>query len=393
MKVCHVTNVHPRFDRRIFFKECFALRDAGHEVYLIAPGGESEREVIEGITIIRGPGLRRKRHFLRDCRRIMEIAGQLRADVYHLHDPWLLPFGFAAKRRLEAAVIFDAHEDYVAEALVRSWMPGPLRRMFAWCIERYERRAARMLDAFVVVDRDTLKRVEAVGGRAVTVENYVPRASYPSAPSNMDDYVARGPVVLHTGALNESRGSRVMVEAAAILKARGVDFRLLLVDRHYGDAAEGHRQVVEMIRDHDVANCVELVPEVRFDRLGELLSRGAVGLSILADLPGWDVATPTKIFEYMAYTMPVVGYRHPGHAAVIEGSDAGWLFDDYSGQSLADCLARVLPLMDERYRRGVNAFNAFRGKYTWEDQAARLVGLYEELAASRNSMRRSGAKV
>jgi glycosyltransferase involved in cell wall biosynthesis len=382
MRVCHVTNFHPRLDRRIFSKECVALRDAGHEVFLIAPGGSQECEVLHGITILRGPMLHRKRDFLRNCRQIYRMARDLQADVYHLHDPFLLPFGFKAQRRLGAHVIFDAHEDYVAEAAVRTWMPGPLRRLFAWCVERYEKRAARVFDAFVVVAEDTRRRVESVGGRAVVVANYVPGESFPKEPATIEQYAARGPTILHTGALNESRGSRIMIEAAAILKRRGFDFRWLVVDRYYGDPVVGRAAVERLIRDANVEDRVEIVPEVTYDRLGEILRRGAIGISILDALPGWDVATPTKIFEYMAYTMPVVSFRLKGHQEIVEGNGAGWLFDRFSGEDLAACLALVLPDVVLRHGKGLNGFRAFREKYLWEDQAARLVELYEQLIAA-----------
>ena len=162
MKICHVTVLHPGLDRRIFHKECAALRDAGHDVYLILPDGKVDREVIDGITVITGPRLTGKRRVFQCCNEVFRIARDLRADAYHLHDSWLLPFGFKVKKRLGSLVVFDSHEDFVGMCGGgRPWIPIGLRDRARRVVSGCERRAARRFDAFVTVAEPTRRRASA----------------------------------------------------------------------------------------------------------------------------------------------------------------------------------------------------------------------------------------
>ena len=50
-KVCHVTSVHPRYDVRIFHKQCKSLSNHGFDVTLLV-NDDLQDEIIDGIKII-----------------------------------------------------------------------------------------------------------------------------------------------------------------------------------------------------------------------------------------------------------------------------------------------------------------------------------------------------
>jgi len=51
VQICHLTSVHPRFDPRIFYKECLSLAENGYKVVL-AVRDSREDEEYQGIKII-----------------------------------------------------------------------------------------------------------------------------------------------------------------------------------------------------------------------------------------------------------------------------------------------------------------------------------------------------
>ena len=98
MKVCHLTSAHDSYDTRIFQKECISLAERGGlEVFLVAPG-KSRRE--KGVTVI-GVGdkpenrLKRMTTFTHE---VYKAAVSVNAELYHFHDPELLPIGMKLKK-------------------------------------------------------------------------------------------------------------------------------------------------------------------------------------------------------------------------------------------------------------------------------------------------------
>ena len=107
--VCVVAPVHAWDDVRVYQKEARTLADAGYRVSVIARAPSPQS--IDGIEII--PSISDSRY--RPVRFLLLPAVgvqalQQNADIYHLHDPELIPIGLRLKR-LGKRVIFDAHED------------------------------------------------------------------------------------------------------------------------------------------------------------------------------------------------------------------------------------------------------------------------------------------
>ena len=96
VQIRHLTSVHSPFDTRIFFKECLSLVEAGYQVTLIAP--HTHDETVQGVRILALPSSsnRMSRMTLRVWR-VYQLAKKLNADLYHFHDPELIPLGMLLK--------------------------------------------------------------------------------------------------------------------------------------------------------------------------------------------------------------------------------------------------------------------------------------------------------
>ncbi|MDQ5920419.1 MAG: hypothetical protein QG673_475, partial [Pseudomonadota bacterium] len=108
LKICHITSVHPRYDIRIFVKECRTLANIGanasadiakinytyeHDVSLIV-ADELADEIKDQIKIYSvGKAFSRKHRIFVTCRKIYNRVLELNPDVVHFHDPELMPVG------------------------------------------------------------------------------------------------------------------------------------------------------------------------------------------------------------------------------------------------------------------------------------------------------------
>ena len=98
-KVCHLSSVHPRRDTRIFMKMCASLANYGYVTFLIVADGMGIEEC-NGVYIYDiGQSKGRVDRILRAPKRIYKEAIRLDADIYHLHDPELIPIGLVEEAR------------------------------------------------------------------------------------------------------------------------------------------------------------------------------------------------------------------------------------------------------------------------------------------------------
>ena len=98
MKICHLTSAHPQEDIRIFHKECASLAAHGYETYQIACGKTYEKMGVHQIGIgDRDAG--KLGRIIKTARRVYKKAVELNVEIYHIHDPELMPYAVKLKRR------------------------------------------------------------------------------------------------------------------------------------------------------------------------------------------------------------------------------------------------------------------------------------------------------
>ena len=221
-KVCHMTSAHGPEDIRIFHKECVSLADAGYDVYLVERGDSYDKKGVHIVGVGEIPSGRFRR-MTKGAKMVYEKALDVDAEIYHLHDPELLPYGLKLKRKGKK-VIFDSHENVPAQIMGKEWIPLPLRRMVSTLYARYEAYAIRRLDAVVTVNQRIADRLRSVAQRVEIVTNY-PRLD--DIQFHDTPFSEREPIVCYAGGISKVRGEDIMIEAM-----RGVDGTLILAGNH-----------------------------------------------------------------------------------------------------------------------------------------------------------------
>lgn len=111
----------------MFQKEVGTLYARGFNIRLISQ--HDRPEVVKGIRIIPLPKARsRFDRMTRLVVRLIWLATKQRTDVYHLHDPALIPVGVVLEL-LGKKVLYDAHEAHGEKILSKEWIKPSLRRI------------------------------------------------------------------------------------------------------------------------------------------------------------------------------------------------------------------------------------------------------------------------
>lgn len=354
MKVCHFTSAHFATDDRIYLKECRSLFDAGYEVVIVAKGEDRE---LDGVKISGcGEASGRAERFLLFAKKIYKRALEENCDVYHFHDPELLPYGMKLKKRGKI-VIFDSHEDVPGQILDKYWIPKALRRAVSVFYKKYETHCVKRLDAVVTATPHIAKQFEGRANKITVVNNYpmLDDIKYQDAP-----FESREKIIGYAGGLDEIRGKSVIFEAM-----KKVDGCLVLAG------------------DHDVPEDAENIRSLgKVDREGvnALCASSRAGVLLYQPAENHFASQPIKMFEYMAAGLPFVASDFPLWKEIVEGNDCGICVPPSDVDAIAAALQRLLDDYEAAERMGRNGRRAVEEKYSWESERKKLLGLYKELA-------------
>ncbi len=373
-RVCILTSVHDPFDPRIFHKQARTLATAGYSVLLLAPS--SVCATVDGVRVVGLPPPRSRWGRPRLWWRLLRAARRTRADIYHFHDPELLPLGLLLARLTGRPVVYDAHEYYREELLTRPWIPRRLRRIAAEAVHRMESLAARRLAAVVTVNEHMAAGFRSRGARrAVAIHNYPSLAYFPAPVTHHDP----SPVVVYAGLLNEERGLSTVWHATRALRLSLPDALVRIIGRvDFSAAPAAVSRESSTWEQQTAARLQGVIPATE---VPAALAAAAAGWIPFRPTPNNTRAVPLKLLEYMAAGLPVVASDAGVMAAIVRAAGCGLLVPADDPQAHAAALARLLRNPDEARAMGIAGRRAVETRYTWEAEAGRLRSLYRDLLA------------
>lgn len=366
-RVAHLTSAHPRHDTRIFLKQCRSLAATGYETHLVVADGGGD-ELRDGVQIVDvGAANGRRDRAVGATRRVLKRAIELDADIYHFHDPELLPIGLALKRRRKR-VIYDSHEDLPRDILSKAYISAIARHPIAVTADLFERFASRRFDAVVAATPVIRDKFHAFGAMAVDVNNF-PMLGELDMASTAHPKAAE---VCYVGGIATVRGIKEIVVAMALCRSQG---RLNLAGTF--DEA-GLKDEVEKVPGWDRVNELGYLSR---SQVRDVLHRSVAGLVTLHPTQAYMDALPIKMFEYMSASIPVIASNFPRWREIVEGNGCGLCVDPLDPAAIAVAIDRLIENPALARDMGVNGNKAIHQRYNWEAEERKLLSLYEQILA------------
>ncbi|KAB5488838.1 MULTISPECIES: glycosyltransferase family 4 protein [Flagellimonas] len=363
-KICHLTSPHPRYDTRIFYKECVSLAAEGYDVSLIVADGKSN-EVRFGVNIIGVPKPNNKiSRLLFTTKHIYKKALEVDAQIFHFHDPELIPVGLKLMRKGKK-VVYDVHEDLPRQRFVKKFGTVLFRKPLEIILERVEKYAVSKFSAVFTSTPFINKRFEGVNKNLNTLCNFPVLSEF---ESDQVKWSEKSNKVSYVGDLILERGVYEMVRAV-----ENIDVELSICGR-FSDP--GLKEGVEQLSGW---NKVKYHGYVDREKVAEELSKSVAGLVTLLPHSNFIHSYPVKMFEYMAASIPIIASNFPLFKEIVEGNNCGLCVDPKNPDEIAKAIRYIIENPDEAENMGKNGKLAVEQIYSWDKEAYKLSNMYLKL--------------
>lgn len=364
-KVCHLTSAHNYNDIRIFIKECRSLASNGYEVHYVVPSTEIQLTEIDGVVI---HGINRKvknriDRMLNNTKMVYQKALEIDADIYHFHDPELIPIGLKLIRKGKK-VIYDIHEDVPKAILSKYYINKFLRGIISRIFKIYENNAAKKFSYLITATPNIGERFKKINRNTITINNYpILKELYANESESI-----KQKQISYVGGISIIRGALQVIEASKDIP--------------------GKVKLAGPILETEIKNKIEDTSEVEYlsilnrEEVKKLLSESLAGIVTFLPEPNHVDAQPNKMFEYMSAGIAVIGSNFPLWKEIIEGNECGICVDPESPKEIKQAMLTILNNPEEAIEMGKRGRKAIENKYNWEQEEKKLLSVYEKLLNS-----------
>jgi len=175
------------------------------------------------------------------------------------------------------------------------------------------------------------------------------------------------PMILAAGRHTTQKNFTTLIEAAALLRDRGIDFRLIIAGD--GELRPHHIDLVNSLELEDVV----ALPGILTD-LGKIIQ--AADLFVLPSL--WE-GLPLVLLEAMAAGCAVLGTRIPGIGEILRDGETGRIVAPGDVKALADAMDELVGAPEERRRLAAGARMLVESQYSFDRVGRDLGELYHRI--------------
>jgi glycosyltransferase involved in cell wall biosynthesis len=272
-------------------------------------------------------------------------------------------------------VVLDFHENYPAALRLwrRRWLdrtlfsPERAEKLEGWSVKG----ASRVV---VVVD-EARERLVANGAdpeRIVVFGNTESVDLVPEVAPDLPD----GLKMVYVGGIAPHRGLESAVRAMPAIRQQRPDSHLTIV----GDGVSLD-ELKDLATSLGVNDCVTFTGRLPLEDAMERVREASVGLVPHLKSPHTEATVPHKLFQYMALGRPVLVSDCAPLERIVGLTGSGGVFVAGDPESFAEQALALAAGRQTLVAAGVAGREAASGKWNLEAESAKLVGMYDGLAA------------
>jgi glycosyltransferase involved in cell wall biosynthesis len=370
-RVAHLTSVHSPTDVRIYDKECCSLFEEGYDTVVVGPGESRDdgcRPRVSGVVISRS----RAERLLRTIPSVLRHALEVDAEIFHLHDPELIPVGLVLKA-MGKKVIFDSHEDIVVDILEKTYLPPAARHLCSGIGRALLFLADNCFDAIVAATGDIANNF--TNRNTTTINNFPEWRACELEQFIGVDFANRRPIVAYVGGISADRGIIEMVQALELV-ARTTPVTLVLAGPFQSPELE------KEVRGLFGWRFVDYRGKLARSKVLELLAEAVCGLLVLHPTGNYLRSNPIKLYEYLALGLPVIMSDFPAWRELFSTLNIGVFVNPHDPRQIAESIGWILANRRHAAHMGERGRHAVGEQFNWTSERTKLLGLYRNLLGS-----------
>ena len=369
-KICHISTVHSENDNRIFYKQCRSISKAGYDVSLII--SSDRRKTVDGVNIVplaKGNG--RIDRLLHNRNEAYKKALEVDADLYHFHDPELIPIGSKLVKRGKK-VIYDVHEDVPKQILSKSYLgPNWFRSLISIIFNKYEKSRCKNFSAVVAILDELKDEFEKCNKNVISVKNYaikdmIDKSSPIEEKSNRDEFI-----IIYIGAITKIRGIKEMIRSTEVFNGK---VKLWLIGSWESEELRKECEILDGYKNTKYFGQMEARDLYKYVKAAD------VGMSVLHPTPNYKQSIPTKVIEYMACEIPIILSDFQYWTELF--GDVGTYVDPLDINRISRAIEDFINNRDEAKHIGHKNRERFMKHFCWDTEEEKLLELYEKILSN-----------
>ncbi len=388
-KICLLADSHELYDDRIYWKQALSLKKFGYEVYYILAGDSNNQgKTAEGINYFRinrdnFPSNRILNYISKRIpgglySKMLKVAGDIDADVYHIHDLKVNRIGEKLNSLPQKPkVIYDVHEPYPENILDYGQMPKLLRvfrKQWSDYIRKWERNKVANYDMIITTEENLQQRFQTYfpDKKIEIIYNYTNLDRDEEYSDTEKEYDA-----IYTGGITKVRGALKILEAVRISKEHYPKIKIVFLGSWFPKKLKS--EMLNFIRLNRLTGNVELKEAVPYNQVAELYRKSRIGLGIFLPIQTHKIILQIKIFEYMYFGLPIVGSNFGHISNLIKKHQCGISVDPEDPKEIANALITLKKDSSIYSTMSDNGKNAAEKFYQWDIMEKKLLELYKSL--------------
>jgi len=374
LKVCHFSSVHNIADTRVFYRESVSL--ALHfQITLIAIGNFSGNKNGVNIIGIEKPINHLQRAF-KTIFKVFALAIKQDADIYHIHDAEMLPFGLILAV-LGKKVIYDIHENTKQDILLKPWIPVKRKVFFANLYDQLLKFSSNFIHYIPVVANDDFLPIFHVKDNQFTViQNFADTAQMNNYKV-LDRSILQGNHIFYIGMIKDMYYDiNQLIDALLILKNSGKIYYLHCVG-YFGSRTD---KGFESNPNYDaVKNQIHFYGFLDIDTAYKISMQCKIGICLKNQPESMLVSHERKFFEYISIALPSVFCNSKIYTEVVKKYPIGIAVNLNNANEIAEAIEKLFT-NKEFYNNCINACEkAANEEFNWQSQSLKLENLYKKI--------------